>query len=154
MMSGESCTVKELSRITGLSIINPRRDLKGGKINAQMIDGTYHIPEQEAEKVINLAQVKITDQSNELKIVQDNREAELLKQRIWELKQDKMYLQEDIGAKNNQIDHLLSEVRRLNDQFRLMITPQITGKVEPVTIFTIAGKVKSFFTRSSGTNQK
>ena len=154
MMNDKTYTIKELSKITGLSVIILRRYLKGGKINAQMIDGTYHIPEQEAEKVINLAKEKITDPSNELKIVQDNRKAELLKQRIRELEQDKMFLQKDIEARNNQIDHLLNEVKRLNDQIRLMITPQITGKVEPVTIFTIAGKVKSFFTRSSGTNQK
>jgi len=154
MMSDKYFTIKELSKISGLSVVTLRRYLKNGKINAQMIDGAYHISEQEAEKVINLAKGKITDQISEQNIDQNRPEIELLQRRILELEQDKIFLQKEIEVKNNQIDHLLNEVKRLNDQIRLMITPQITGKIEPVTIFTIAGKVKGFFTRSTGTKQE
>ena len=153
-MSDKYFTIKELSKVTGLSAVTLRRYLKNKKVNAQIVEGAYHISESEAEKVINLAKGRITDRISDQSIDQKRQEVELLQKRALELEQDKLFLQKDIDVRNTQIDYLLNEVKRLNDQIRLLITPQITGKTEPVTIFSIAERVKGFFTRSIVTKKE
>ena len=49
-MSGESYTIKELSRISGYSINTIRGYIKSTKIKAQLVNGKYQIDQAEAER--------------------------------------------------------------------------------------------------------
>jgi len=49
-VSGESYTIKELSRISGYSINTIRGYIKSTKIKAQLVNGKYQIDQAEAER--------------------------------------------------------------------------------------------------------
>jgi len=95
-VSGESYTIKELSRITGYSTNTIRGYIKGNKIKANMVNGKYQIDQAEAERFFKVG--KKIESTNDTKTgtkIDTNLITEL-KERIHQLENDKAFLQRQI----------------------------------------------------------
>ena len=96
LVSGESYTIKELSRISGYSINTIRGYIKSTKIKAQLINGKYQIDQAEAERFFKVG--KKIESTNDTKTgtkIDTNLITEL-KERIHQLENDKAFLQRQI----------------------------------------------------------
>ena len=91
-MSGESYTIKELSRISGYSINTIRGYIKSTKIKAQLVNGKYQIDQAEAERFF-----KVGNQAGNISTTKiDTNLITELKERIHQLENDKAFLQRQI----------------------------------------------------------
>lgn len=95
-MSGESYTIKELSRITGYSTNTIRGYIKSTKIKAHLVNGKYQIDQAEAERFFKMGNQAGTTSTtkNDTKI--DTNLVTELKERIHQLESDKAFLQKQI----------------------------------------------------------
>ena len=92
-MSGESYTIKELSRITGYSTNTIRGYIKSTKIKAHLVNGKYQVDQVEAERFFNTSLVTSTtkkDTNFDTSLVTE------LRDRIHQLESDKAFLQKQI----------------------------------------------------------
>ena len=92
-MSGESYTIKELSRITGYSVNTIRGHIKSNKIKAHLVNGKYQVDQVEAERFFNTSLVTSTtkkDTNFDTSLVTE------LRDRIHQLESDKAFLQRQI----------------------------------------------------------
>jgi len=91
-VSGESYTIKELSRISGYSINTIRGYIKSTKIKAQLVNGKYQIDQAEAERFF-----KVGNQAGNISTTKiDTNLITELKERIHQLENDKAFLQRQI----------------------------------------------------------
>ena len=92
LVSGESYTIKELSRISGYSINTIRGYIKSTKIKANLVNGKYQIDQAEAERFFKVGnQAKSTGTTK----IDTNLVTEL-RDRIHQLESDKAFLQKQI----------------------------------------------------------
>ncbi len=92
-MSGESYTIKELSRITGYSTNTIRGYIKSTKIKAHLVNGKYQVDQAEAERFFSTNLVTSTtkkDTNFDTSLVTE------LRDRIHQLESDKAFLQRQI----------------------------------------------------------
>jgi len=92
-VSGESYTIKELSRITGYSVNTIRGHIKSNKIKAHLVNGKYQVDQVEAERFFNTSLVTSTtkkDTNFDTSLVTE------LRDRIHQLESDKAFLQRQI----------------------------------------------------------
>ena len=95
-MSGESYTIKELSRITGYSANTIRGYIKSTKIKANLVEGRYQVDQAEAERFFKVG--KKIGNTNDTKTgtqIDTNLVTEL-RDRIHQLESDKAFLQKQI----------------------------------------------------------
>ena len=95
-MSGESYTIKELSRITGYSANTIRGYIKSTKIKANLVNGKYQVDQAEAERFFKVG--KKIGNTNDTKTgtqIDTNLVSEL-RDRIHQLESDKAFLQRQI----------------------------------------------------------
>ena len=95
-MSGESYTIKELSRITGYSANTIRGYIKSTKLKAYLVEGRYQVDQAEAEKVFKVGKIiSSTNDTNSGTQIDTNLITEM-KDRIHQLESDKAFLQRQI----------------------------------------------------------
>jgi len=95
-VSGESYTIKELSRITGYSANTIRGYIKSTKIKANLVEGRYQVDQAEAERFFKVG--KKIGNTNDTKTgtqIDTNLVTEL-RDRIHQLESDKAFLQKQI----------------------------------------------------------
>ena len=95
-MSGESYTIKELSRITGYSTNTIRGYIKGNKLKAYLVEGRYQVDQAEAEKVFKVGNQAGTTSTTKIDTKNDTNLVTELKDRIHQLESDKAFLQKQI----------------------------------------------------------
>lgn len=96
MVSGESYTIKELSRITGYSLNTIRRYIKTGLLSAQMVKGAYQVSQGEAERVFKVGKSVENTQGKHLGVLIGGELVMELRDRIHQLESDKAFLQKQI----------------------------------------------------------
>ncbi len=95
-MSGESYTIKELSRITGYSTNTIRGYIKSTKIKAHLVNGKYQIDQAEAERFFKVGNQAGTTSTTKIDTKIDTNLVTELKERIHQLESDKAFLQKQI----------------------------------------------------------
>ena len=95
-MSGESYTIKELSRITGYSTNTIRGYIKGNKLKANLVNGKYQIDQAEAERFFKVGNQAGTTSTTKIDTNFDTNLVTELKDRIHQLESDKVFLQKQI----------------------------------------------------------
>ena len=91
-MSGESYTIKELSRITGYSTNTIRGYIKSTKIKANLVNGKYQVDQAEAERFFKVGNQAGTTSTTKI----DTNLVTELRDRIHQLESDKAFLQKQI----------------------------------------------------------
>jgi DNA-binding transcriptional MerR regulator len=95
-VSGESYTIKELSRITGYSANTIRGYIKSTKIKANLVEGRYQVDQAEAERFFKVGKKIGTTSTTKIGNQNDTNLVTELKDRIHQLESDKAFLQKQI----------------------------------------------------------
>ncbi len=95
-MSGESYTIKELSRITGYSTNTIRGYIKSTKIKANLVNGKYQVDQAEAERFFKVGNQAGTTSTTKIDTKIDTNLVTELRDRIHQLESDKVFLQKQI----------------------------------------------------------
>ena len=95
-MSGESYTIKELSRITGYSANTIRGYIKSTKIKANLVEGRYQVDQAEAERFFKVGKKIGTTSTTKIGNQNDTNLVTELRDRIHQLESDKAFLQRQI----------------------------------------------------------
>lgn len=99
-MSGESYTIKELSRITGYSTNTIRGYIKSTKIKANLVNGKYQVDQAEAERFFKVGKkignTNDTKTGTQIDTKIDTNLVTELRDRIHQLESDKAFLQKQI----------------------------------------------------------
>ena len=95
-MSGESYTIKELSRITGYSANTIRGYIKSTKIKANLVEGRYQVDQAEAERFFKVGEKIGTTSTTKIGNQNDTNLVTELRDRIHQLESDKVFLQKQI----------------------------------------------------------
>ena len=95
-MSGESYTIKELSRITGYSANTIRGYIKSTKIKANLVEGRYQVDQAEAERFFKVGKKIGTTSTTKIDTKIDTNLVTELRDRIHQLESDKAFLQKQI----------------------------------------------------------
>jgi len=95
-VSGESYTIKELSRITGYSANTIRGYIKSTKIKANLVNGKYQVDQAEAERFFKVGNQAGTTSTTKIDTNFDTNLVTELKDRIHQLESDKAFLQKQI----------------------------------------------------------
>ncbi len=95
-MSGESYTIKELSRITGYSTNTIRGYIKSTKIKANLVNGKYQVDQAEAERFFKVGNQAGTTSTTKIDTKIDTNLVTELRDRIHQLESDKAFLQKQI----------------------------------------------------------
>jgi DNA-binding transcriptional MerR regulator len=95
-VSGESYTIKELSRITGYSTNTIRGYIKSTKIKANLVNGKYQVDQAEAERFFKVGNQAGTTSTTKIDTKIDTNLVTELRDRIHQLESDKAFLQKQI----------------------------------------------------------
>jgi DNA-binding transcriptional MerR regulator len=95
-VSGESYTIKELSRITGYSANTIRGYIKSTKIKANLVNGKYQVDQAEAERFFKVGNQAGTTSTTKIDTKIDTNLVTELRDRIHQLESDKAFLQKQI----------------------------------------------------------
>jgi len=95
-VSGESYTIKELSRITGYSTNTIRGYIKSTKIKANLVNGKYQVDQAEAERFFKVGNKAGTTSTTKIDTKIDTNLVTELRDRIHQLESDKAFLQKQI----------------------------------------------------------
>ena len=95
-MSGESYTIKELSRITGYSTNTIRGYIKITKLKAYLVEGRYQVDQAEAERFFKEGNQAGATSTTKIDTKNDTNLVTELRDRIHQLESDKAFLQKQI----------------------------------------------------------